>query len=77
MCDLFAKSQGYVLHGLKATLYRRGDEMVHVLKYTPGLFGGSKKKASKPVTQFNVMSFNGHAVEHGGLEDNCPRWMDS
>ena len=59
MCDLFGKSAGFAMHGLKATLYRRGDEMVHVLKYTPGLYGGSRKKASKAVTQFNVMSFNG------------------
>ena len=25
------------MHGMKATLYRRGNEMVHVLKYKPGV----------------------------------------
>ena len=36
--------------------------------YTPGLFGGSKKKASKVVTQFNVFSFNKDGTKFTGYE---------
>jgi len=75
VCELYAKTYGFHLHDLKTALYARGNDMVHVLRYTPGTASG--QKASKSITQFNVIRFNRAATKFAGYDvfyDNPSAW---
>jgi len=65
LCDYYKKAYGFAMHNLKTSMYFKGSNIVQVLKYTPGKAGG--KKASKPVTQWNIYRFS-----HDGSK--CEGW---
>lgn len=57
VCDYFDKCYMADMHNLSTNMYARGDDVVMVLKYVPGL-ANLGIKASSPITQFSVFQFH-------------------
>jgi len=56
VCEYFGKCYMAQMHNLTSNMYARGDDVVMVLKYLPGL-ANSDLKGAAPITQYNVVHF--------------------
>merc|ERR1719253_663816 len=57
VCEYFARSYWSAMHNLTASMYPRGDDVVLVLNYVPGITG-LKKTATEPMVKFVVVGFD-------------------
>jgi len=57
ICEYFDKCYMAKMHNLTSNMYARGDDVVMVLKYVPGL-ANLDVRASSPITQYNVIRFD-------------------
>lgn len=62
VCEYFDKCYMAKMHNLTTNMYARGDDVVMVLKYVPGL-ANLDVRASSPITQYNVVRFDKDKVK--------------
>jgi hypothetical protein len=69
VCEYYGKCYDYAMHNLTASMYARGEEVVLVLNYIPGMIGTGKQQMTlDPVRQFNVISFDASKSKCTGFD---------